>query len=51
MLAIAAATATVSIVRTRSCWRHSRRNMRRDQRITARRAAIPPDRRPPNADL
>ena len=35
---------------TRSCCRHSRRNMRPAQRTTARRAATPPFLGPPNAD-
>jgi hypothetical protein len=41
MLPIAAPTATVSRVSTRSCCRHSRRKRRTAQRITARRAATP----------
>ena len=42
MLQIAAATATLRRVSTRSCCRHSRRNRRPAQRIIARRAATPP---------
>ena len=41
-----AASAIVMSARTSSCWRHSRRNMRHDQRITARRAGTPPFRVP-----
>jgi hypothetical protein len=44
MLPTAVVTATVSSVTTRSCCRHSRRNMRPVQRIRARRAATPPPR-------
>ena len=50
MLPIAAATATVRSVTTRSCWRHSRRNSATAQRVTARRAATPPFRGPASAD-
>src|SRR5262249_35348348 len=39
---MAAATATVISARTSSCCRHSRRNMRHAQRVTARRAGTPP---------
>ena len=45
----AAVTATLRSVRIRSCCRHSRRNMRRAQRTTARRAATPPLLGPPRA--
>jgi hypothetical protein len=38
---IMAATATVSMAMMSSCWRHSRRNSRTAQRITARRATMP----------
>ncbi len=41
-----AATATVIRASTSSCWRHSRRNSRQAQRITARRAGTPPSRVP-----
>ena len=37
-----AATATVISARTSSCCRHSRRNSRHAQRVTARRAGTPP---------
>ncbi len=37
-----AASATTMSARTSSCWRHSRRNIRHAQRITARRAGTPP---------
>ena len=37
-----AATATTISPSTSSCWRHSRRNIRHAQRITARRAGTPP---------
>ena len=37
-----AASATTMSARTSVCWRHSRRNIRHDQRITARRAGTPP---------
>ena len=37
-----AATATTISPSTSNCWRHSRRNMRHAQRITARRAGTPP---------
>jgi len=37
-----AATATVISARTSSCCRHSRRNRRHAQRVTARRAGMPP---------
>ena len=36
-----AATAMASRPSTSSCWRHSRRNSRQPQRITARRATMP----------
>jgi hypothetical protein len=39
---IVAATAAVISASTSSCWRHSRRNSRHAQRITARRAGAPP---------
>jgi hypothetical protein len=39
---IVAATATVSRPSASSCWRHLRRNSRRAQRMTARRAGTPP---------
>ena len=37
-----AASATTMSASTSVCWRHSRRNIRQDQRITARRAGTPP---------
>ena len=37
-----AASATTMRASTSSCWRHSRRNIRHAQRITARRAGTPP---------
>ena len=39
---VVAATATVSRVRIRACWRHSRRSSRHAQRRIARRAGAPP---------
>jgi hypothetical protein len=51
MLPIAAATATARSASTRTCCRHSRRNRRTAQRITARRAATPPVRGARRASL
>ena len=50
MLPMAAVTATVRSVTTRSCCRQSRRNMRPAHRTTARRAATPPCLDPPSGD-
>ena len=45
---MAAATVTLSSTSTTICCRHSRRNMRHAQRVTARRPATPPPRARPS---